>query len=740
MSVKTAVSVIIGAELGGSFRGAFSTAQKQLGSLGKAIKGLNTTSENAKAFKALGRATVDAKREWKDAEAHVASLARAIRTTDAPSKAMLANFSAAKKEAGLAKSAYRQNRTALSEMSSSLKAAGVDTRNLTAEQTRLGKSLETLQRRQTALTKIENAKQANMSARANYRSQMMDGVALGASLYAVVRPAVDFELAMAKVGAITSEAADSDGFQKLTSLARELGRTTQYTASQAAEAMQFLAMTGFNTEQILAATPAALNLAIAGNMDLGRTADIASNILTGFNISANETVRVTDVLAQVARNTNVNVEQLGESMKYIAPAASAVGGTLEETAALVGILGDAGIQGSMAGTTLRAAYLRLAAPAKAGDAALQRLGNAMGISTEQMPEMAKEAALAQAQLNGMGVEIFDSEGKMRSMVDIMRQLSVALKDATDEEKLSSMKAIFGMTAASGALALLRHVETGRLDEIMEKVGQSTGAAEEMAERLKNTTRGAFLEFVSAIESVGISIGATLLPAFSSMARGAATVAGHISALSERFPVMTKYIGLAVAGLISAKIAGIALGYGFTFLKGGVLSVMGIFIKARTAFTLAKLAMCGLIPMIKAVGLAFVANPIGLAITAIVAGITLLVVKWDKVKNIFNQAKDWLSDSWVGKAWNWAVGDSKTERPEVGSTVADNFSPAIMGATELPRSSVSTSTNSSSVSISAPISINAAPGMNANDIARAITLELDNREQSAARRARGVNYD
>ncbi len=130
---------------------------------------------------------------------------------------------------------------------------------------------------------------------------MVDAVALGGVLYSAVKPAVDFELAMAKVGAITNEAADSKGFKALTKQARELGRTTQYTASQASEAMQFLGMAGLNTNQILAATPSVLNLAIAGNMDLGRTADIASNILTGFNMEASKTGEVADILAQASQ-------------------------------------------------------------------------------------------------------------------------------------------------------------------------------------------------------------------------------------------------------------------------------------------------------------------------------------------------------------------------------------------------------------------------------------------------------
>ena len=160
------------------------------------------------------------------------------------------------------------------------------------------------------------------------------------------------------------------------------------------------------------------------------------------------------------------------------------------------------------------------------------------------------------------------------MVTILREMAAAMKDASDEEKLSTIKDIFGTRATSGALAIFKSVDTGRLDEVEQKINNSTGAAKEMADRLKNTTVGAFKEFGSAIESVGISIGSVLLPAFATIARKAASIAGRISVLAERFPVLTKYIGLAVAGLISFKITAIATGYAFTFLKGGFLAAKG----------------------------------------------------------------------------------------------------------------------------------------------------------------------
>ena len=199
MGVQTAVSVIIGAELGGTFKGAFASSKQQLDTLGRSIKQLNTASDNVNAFKELRQSTIAAKQEWNAAEAEVKRLAKEIKNTEKPSKELNNSFRNAKKEAAIAKSGYEQNKAALKEMSTSLQAAGVDTKNLAAEQNRLGQAMEILRKRQASLTALETKRQANLSKRSAYRSQMMDVVALGTSLYGLVKPAIAFESAMADV-------------------------------------------------------------------------------------------------------------------------------------------------------------------------------------------------------------------------------------------------------------------------------------------------------------------------------------------------------------------------------------------------------------------------------------------------------------------------------------------------------------------------------------------------------------
>ena len=771
-STHAAVSILIGADLGKSFRDSFSGANKQLSALGDAIKKVNDKAGEIEAFRKSSRATKEASLAYQDAKQKLNLLSAEISKTDKPSKDLQNNFRKAETAAQRAKTAFMESAQATREMGKALSATGVDFKNLNQQQQVLGKTLETLKKRQAALQANADAKSQNLSKRANYRAQMGDAVALGAVLYSVVKPAVDFEYAMAQVGAVTEEAANSEGFKKLTAKARELGNTTQFTSAQAAQGMKFLGMAGFNTNQILAATPAILNLAIADNMELGQSAEIVSNILNGFAMKAEQAGEAADVLAQAAIATNTDVKMLGETMKFVAPAAAAVGGSLKETTALAGVLSNAGIQATMAGTMLRSTYLRLAAPARAGSKALGQMRDEMKISAEEMPDVAKEALLAQNRLKGLGVKIFD-KGKMRSMVDILRDLHKATKNLSDDKKLSVIKDIFGTYSTSGALAIFKGFETGSVDEVLNKVNHADGTAKAMADRLSNTTRGSFLELDSAVESIGISLGNTLLPTISTTAREIAGVALKVSNFSEKFPVLTQYIGLTVVSIIGLKIATIALGYAFTFVRGAFLTAQGVLLAFRTTVTLVGLAMPVITTAIRAMGLALISNPIGLIIAGIALAATLLIANWKPVgeffKNIFSGIIGWVKSAfdWVmklveplksvvgsitnvaGKAWNFVSGNSDAKNSSssgaVGNVVSNlESSKSDIGkipSFEIPNITAPTSGNSAQqISISAPITINAGGNMDEKKIADQVRIAIDETFRKLSARKLALNYD
>lgn len=771
-SAHAAVSILIGADLGKSFKDSFFGAKKQLSALGNAIKKVNDKASDIEAFRKSSRATKEASLAYQDAKQKLGLLSAEISKTDKPSKELQNNFRKAEVAAGKAKIAFMESARATREMGKALSATGVDFKNLNSQQQALSKTLETLKKRQAALQANADAKSQNLSNRANYRAQMVDAVALGGTLYAIVKPAVDFEFAMARVGAVTEQAANSEGFNKLTAKARELGRTTQYTSAQAAEAMQLLGMAGFTTNQILSATPAILNLAIADNMSLAESAEIVSSILNGFAMKADRASDAADALSVASIATNTDVKMLGETMKFVAPAAAAVGGSLQETTALAGVLSNAGIQATMAGTMLRSAYLRLAAPAKAGSKALGKMRDEMKISAEEMPDVAKEALLAQTRLKGLGVKIFD-KGKMRSMIEILRDLHNATKNLSDDKKISVIKDIFGTYSTSGALAIFKSFDSGSVDEVLDKINHADGAAQKLADRLKRTTIGSFKEFQSAIESVGISIGNTLLPTITTAATFAADFASRVSALAERFPVVTKYIGLTITALIGFKVASIAVGYAFTFLRGGFLAAQGALLAFRTTITLVGLAMPVITTAIRAMGLALIGNPIGLIIAGIALAATLIIKNWTPIgeffKNIFSGIIGWVKTAfdWVmklveplksvvgsitnvaGKAWNFVSGNSDAKNPSssgvVGNVVSNlESSKSNIGkipSFEMPNISSSPSgIGAQQISISAPITINSGGNMDEKKIADQVRIAIDETFRKLSARKLALNYD
>ena len=233
-----------------------------------------------------------------------------------------------------------------------------------------------------------------------------------------VKVSADFQTSMLQVQAVSG--ATGDQFEALSEQAKELGRTTQFSASQAADGMGFLAMAGFEVQEILDAMPGVLNLAAAGNLDLAQAADIASNVLSGYALQASEIGRVNDVMAQTFTSTNTSLAQLGEAFKFVAPVAQSAGLELEEVNAALGLLGNAGIQGSMAGTTLRGAIAKLNKPSEEAAGALDRLG----------------------------ISVFDSEGQMRPFVDLVEQFETAGLNTADA------MTIFGLRAGPGFQALV----------------------------------------------------------------------------------------------------------------------------------------------------------------------------------------------------------------------------------------------------------------------------------------------
>lgn len=373
------------------------------------------------------------------------------------------------------------------------------------------------------------------------------------ALQGPIDAAANFERAMAGVRAVTDRIT-GDEFAMLSAQARELGATTAFTASQAAEGMEFLAKAGFSANEQFAAMPSMLALARAGSTDLGQAADIASNILSGFGLEAEEMTRVADVMVQTFTTANTDIPMLGDTMKYIAPVASAAGMSLEEAAAMAGLLGNAGIQASMAGTTLRSMLQRLAAPG--------------GAATNMLEEL--------------GISVADSDGNMRSMVDLLADVGGAIEHLGTQEQLQIISTIFGQRASAGAANML--AQGTSVAEYVDRVSDSAGRAAQVAADMADNYRGAQVQFASAMEGLQITLGYFLLPTLTDIARTAAVVVQNLMGWAEANP------GLAEIALKIALIAAGAL-----MVVAPILSIIGGF---------ATMAGVGLIALSK-VGVAFI---------------------------------------------------------------------------------------------------------------------------------------
>lgn len=511
---------------------------------------------------------------------------------------------------------------------------------------------------------------------------------IAAPFVSATKTAATFEAAMSKVGAIC-RANDSD-LAALTKKARELGETTQYTATQSAEAMSYLDMAGWDTEKIIAGMPGLLSLAAAGGTDLARTADIVSDNLTAFGLAAEQSTHMADVYATVITNTNTNVEMLGDTMKYAAPVAHAFGASMEETAALAGLMANSGIKASQAGTSLRAGFLRLAGPPKMASKAMEELGMSMNdITAEQ-----KEASMAMASL---GIKLSDTNGP-RKMSAILTELREKTAKLGQEEKLAAMKSIFGQEAATGWLAVLNSGDK-TFDELVTKLEKSGGAADEIAKKMQNNAQGAMTRFNSAVESAQISIGQAFLPAMAAAAEAGATFFGWFagSETLTNVAIGIGVVGVALTGFVAAVSAGAAVVNAYKTVSIACNAVSKAFQACTILSTAAQWAM----------NAAMYACPIGLfiaGVTAIIAVGYALYTNWDAIKQWFitlwdnpalaiqqfvNGIKDKFSDafSWVQEKWQ-AISDfiSKpifgkvniTAQGSSGSDVAHNASGGIYG--------------------------------------------------------------
>ncbi|MEZ2659279.1 phage tail tape measure protein [Aneurinibacillus aneurinilyticus] len=414
---------------------------------------------------------------------------------------------------------------------------------------------------------------------------MGGGIAYG--MANAVKTVSQFDDSMSSVMAKTG--ATGESFEALRNKALELGRTTVFTSSQSADAMDKLAMAGWSTDKILAGTGDMLNLASAGAMDLATAADIASDIMTAFQMKADESARAANVLAKAATSTNTSVQQLGYTMKYTGPIAQTFGMSLEETTAIGAKMADSGIKGEMAGTAMRAGLTRLAAPPKPAAGMLAKLKIDTNIN-----------------------------GQMRPIFDILSDIEAKFKTMTQAERIDAAKDLFGQEAMSGWLSVLT-TGTGTLKEFNEQLINSGGASAEMARIMNDNIGGAFRELNSAVEGAVISIGDQLKEPIRKVAEFLTALIGKFNSLGPTTKKIIAFITVMASALLLLTGPLLIL---LALIPSAVLGLNSI----AGLFGITGAALSGAVaPFLLIVG----------AITAIIIAFSLLYSKSETFRNFVN---------------------------------------------------------------------------------------------------------
>lgn len=291
---------------------------------------------------------------------------------------------------------------------------------------------------------------------------------------AAINAGKSFEAGMGEVQAISG--ASRKDLEALTNKAKEMGATTKFSATQASEGLKYMAMAGWNSQQMIDGLPGVMNLAAASGEDLGTVSDIVTDALTAMGLKASDSAHFADVLATAASSSNTNVAMMGETFKYAAPLAGTLGYNIEDLSQAIGLMANAGIKGSQSGTSLRSILTRLASPPSDAAKAMEKYG----------------------------ISIKNSDGSMKSLMEVMENMRDSLQGLPEDEKAAAASALGGQEAMSGLLAIINASESD-FDNLSKAIDNASGAAQNQADIMNDNLQGALYELGSAAESAGIEL-------------------------------------------------------------------------------------------------------------------------------------------------------------------------------------------------------------------------------------------
>ena len=407
---------------------------------------------------------------------------------------------------------------------------------------------------------------------------------------AAVKTAADFDEGMSKVAAISG--ATGDDLQGLRDKAREMGAKTKFSATEAASAFEYMAMAGWKSADMVDGIDGIMSLAAASGEDLATTSDIVTDALTAFGLKAEDSGHFADILAAASSNANTNVSLMGETFKYCAPIAGALGFSAEDTAEAIGLMANAGIKGSQAGTALRTI----------------------------MNNLAGEVKISGAAIGDVTIATTNADGSMRELSDILSDCRGAFSQLSESEQAAAAEALVGKNAMSGFLALMNAGE-GDINKLSSAIENCDGQSQKMAETMQDNLEGQLTILKSQLQELAISFGEILMPAIRGIVSALQKVADWLNSLSEGTKKTIVTIALIVAAIGPVLI-----------VVGKVISAIGTIMtwvpKIATAIKTVKTALTALHAVM-------LANPIVLIIAAIAALVAAFIYLWNNCEGFRN---------------------------------------------------------------------------------------------------------
>lgn len=546
------------AALGGNFNTVFQSALNTTKQMQNSLTKLNSITGKIDAYKKQEAALESNRQKLERLTAEHDKLQREMSETAAPSEELRQKMAKNEKQIAATTAKIEAQEQRLQTLGSELSAAGVNTANLSAENERLAKTYDKVKKSQEEIAKVNTALEQNNTSIGNTKKQLAGVIgtaaALGAAIYAgPVKKSRELEAQMSTVKAISN--ATTEDMTRLTDMAKHMGATTKFTAVEAGKALEYMAMAGWKTDQMLGGLPGIMNLAAASGEDLGQVSDIVTDALTAFNMTADQSGRFADVLAQASSNANTNVSMMGATFQKVAPVAGTLGYSVEDMSLGIGLMANASVKAETAGTSLKTALANMAKP------------------TKQM----------QAYMDKYGISLTNADGSMKTFREVIDNLRSGLGGLSKTEKTAAATAIFGKESFAGMLAIV-NASDADFKKVSDAVNNAAGAAERMAAIKLDNLEGDVTLLKSATDGLQTAIGDALLPTFRAGTQQLTKFVSNLTEFINANPELVRTIVKVTAGLLAFKAAALTAKLGFLELKGGVLTiqkVMALF-KGKTA--------------------------------------------------------------------------------------------------------------------------------------------------------------